>query len=164
MIDICFSLLGPGAAMFCWAMPTETAQSSWALPRFWLACTSPITSHLCHPCGKQHHCGACDLPGDAVVGIQAVHPVGSLGTCSSASVLVDGVQSRLPGQVHDVVLVVHVDALPGWDVALRRGRHCHSPVQTSTLLSTDSPPPSHTPWAGWKAKLVKLRIDVNSLN
>lgn len=94
---------------------------------------------------KEHRCGARDIPGDAVVGIQAVHPVGGLCARSSASMVIDGVQPRLPGQVHDMVLVVHVDALPGWDVALRRGRHCHSPAQTSVLLSMDNPLPSHTP-------------------
>ena len=132
-------------------------------PRFCLACTSPISLHLCHSCGKQHHHGVRDIPGGAVMGIHAVHPGGSLCACRHASMAIDGVQSWVPGKVHDVVLVVHVDALPGWDDALWRGRHCHSLVWTLALLSAQPSIFTHT-LCRWKTKLVKLRIDVNSLN
>ena len=81
------------------------------------------------------------------MGIQAVHPVGDLCACSSASTVTDGVQCQLSGEVHDVVQVVHVDPHSGWDVALWRG-DCHSPVQTPALLSMDNALPSHTPEAG----------------
>ena len=87
------------------------------------------------------------MPGDAVMRIQAVHPAGGLWACSSASTVTDGVQCQLSGEVHDVVLVVHVDPHSGWDIALRRG-DSHSPVQTPALLSMDNALPSHTPGAG----------------
>lgn len=77
-------------------------------------------AHIIHLCPKQMHCLERAVPGDAVMWVQAVSPVCWLCPRGSSGTLVDGVQARLSGKVHDVVLVVHVDALPRRNVALGR--------------------------------------------
>lgn len=58
--------------------------------------------------------------------------MGCRGPGTGSGPLLDGVQARLPGQVHDVVLIVHVDALAGRDVALRRrGQACQGSYSSS---------------------------------
>lgn len=66
-----------------------------------------------------------------------------------------------------MVLVVHVDALPRGDIALRRGDIATvltclcSPL---ALLNTENSRSTCPPRAKMKTKLVKEGIDVNSLH